>query len=336
MKKVKGLIGAAMVAVFAFSLAGCKMIQKTPEAIKNTVVAKLDGQKITLGEVDDKMPGVISQIKQKYGDNYASNEEAVKALANQRKTTLDNMVMEDVLVKEAEKLKLVPSDEELNKEVDQKIEDLKKIYGTEEAYNKAVESAGYNNDTLKDFLKKQIIAQKAMDYAVKDVDVTDEDVQKYYDTNKDSQFTEKPGANLSHILVKTEDEAKDIKNQLDNGADFASLAKKYGTDGTKDNGGSLGFVEYDSQNYDKDFLAAAKNLSEGQISEPVKTQFGWHIIKATNIRKDAKVTPFDDVKSKIKEFLTNQKKSETFKKTYDEWKKELGVQVYDDKLNEVY
>lgn len=336
MKRAKSLIGTAMVAILAFSLAGCKMIQKTPEAVKSTVVAKVDGQNITLGEVDEKMPGVIDQLKKKYGDNYNSNEEAVKALENQRKTTLDNMVMEKVLVIEAKKLDLVPSEDELKKEIDKKIEDLKKVYGSEDAYNKAVESAGFNNETLNDFLKNQIIAQKTMDYAVKDVNITDEDVQKYYDENKDSQFTQKPGANLSHILVKTEDEAKEIKSQLDNGANFEELAKKYGTDGTKDKGGALGFVEYDATNYDKDFLAAAKNLGNDEISGPVKTQFGWHIIKATNVKKEATITPFDQVKDKIKEFLTNQKKQEAFTKSYDEWKKELGVKVYDDKLNEVY
>ena len=333
LKNIKKLVGVAIVAMTTFSLAGCNMIEKTPEAIKNTVVAKIDKQNITLGQVDEKLGPAMEQIKKKYGEDYKKNSEAVEQLFNVRKQTLENMVMEKVFVEEANKLKLTPPEEELNKEIDTTIEGYKKQFG--DKYEEVLKAQGLNNDTIKDFVKDQILIRKASEYATKDVKVTDADAEKYYNEHKD-QFTKKPGAELSHILVKNEDESKKIKQELDNGASFADEAKKYGTDGTKDNGGKLGFVEYDTTQMDKDFMAAAKQLKDGEISGPVKTQFGYHIIKAEKVQKDSKIQSFADVKEQIIQTLTQQEKQKAFMNTYDKWKKELGVKLYEDKLKEVY
>ena len=333
MKNIKKLVGMAIVAMTTFSLAGCNMIEKTPEAIKNTVVAKVDKENITLGKVDEKLGPAMEQLKKKYGQDYKKNSEAVEQLFKVRKQTLENMVMEKVFVEEANKLKLAPPEAELNKEIDTTIEGYKKQFG--DKYEEILKAQGLNNDTIKDFVKNQILIKKASDYAVKDVKVTDADAEKYYNENKD-KFAKKPGAELSHILVKTEDEATKIKQELDNGANFADLAKKYGTDGTKDKGGKLGYVEYDTNQMDKDFMAAAKELKDGQVSGPIKTQFGYHIIKAENVQKESKVQPFADIKEQIVQTLTQQEQQKAFMNTYDKWKKELGVKLYEDKLKEVY
>uniref|UniRef100_UPI0025FCDBDF peptidylprolyl isomerase n=1 Tax=uncultured Clostridium sp. TaxID=59620 RepID=UPI0025FCDBDF len=119
--------------------------------------------------------------------------------------------------------------------------------------------------------------------------------------------------------------------KLDAGADFAELASEYGTDGTKDKGGDLGFVTYNQANYDKDFLDGFKQLSEGQISDPVKSQFGYHIIKATGLKEEV-VTPFEDVKEQIKSQLLQQKQSEAFNAKLEEWKETAKVKTYEDRL----
>ena len=96
---------------------------------------------------------------------------------------------------------------------------------------------------------------------------------------------------------------------------------------------SLGTVAYDQANYDTDFLAGLAALGEGEISAPVKSSFGYHIIKATNVVKESTVKSFDEVKDSIKEKLLKKKKKEVYNTTLEEWKKELKVKTYENKLS---
>ena len=118
------------------------------------------------------------------------------------------------------------------------------------------------------------------------------EIKTYYDENKDTIFAVGAGATVAHILVADEATAKSLKAKLDAGADFATLAKENSIDpGTKDNGGNLGFIPYNSTDFITEFMDAFKNLKEGEVSEPVKSEYGYHLIKATGI-KNAEVIPF--------------------------------------------
>lgn len=86
----------------------------------------------------------------------------------------------------------------------------------------------------------------------------------------------------SHILIPTENEAKTIKTMLDNGEDFAILARQYSTCPSKSMGGNLGYFKRGEMV--KEFEKAAFSLPVGQVSEPVETRFGWHLIKVTDRR----------------------------------------------------
>ncbi|MEM8841520.1 MAG: peptidylprolyl isomerase, partial [Pseudomonadota bacterium] len=100
----------------------------------------------------------------------------------------------------------------------------------------------------------------------------------------------------SHILVETEDEAKALKKQLDEGADFAELAAEHGTDGTAQRGGDLGwFGEADMV---PEFADATFAMEPGQLSDPVQSSFGWHLIKLHDTR-DAVVPPIEEVYSQL-------------------------------------
>ncbi|SHK04487.1 foldase protein PrsA [Clostridium cavendishii DSM 21758] len=320
MKNVKKVVVTAIAGVLMFSVFGCDMIQKTPEAVRKTTVAKVDGDKITLGEVDDKMKPLIEQMKSQYGDKYDQNQEAKDALAKQRKDILDGMVNEKVVIKEAAKLKVGQDKADADKFVDERIKQVKTAYGNDDKkLEEALKTNGMTMDTFKEYMKNQYIQQKLQEYIGKDLKVTDAEVDKYYETNKE-QYTKDPGATIYHIVVPTEDEIKKIKEEYDKGAKFEDLAAKYGTDGTKNTGGSLGFVPFSTDKMDKDFMAAAKKLKEGEVSGPVKSQFGWHLIKVAN------------VKDSIKQNLLKQKEQEETTKKLETWKKELKVEVYEDKI----
>lgn len=332
MKNIKRLLATAMIGVIGFTAMGCSMIEKTPEAIKNTVLAKVNGEKITKGDVDQELTSYINQFKQTYGENFEEDASIKAQLDEYRKQVIENLIDEKVLLVKAKELNLIPSDEDLKKEIDEKIASLEEMYGSKEKLEEAKKSFGYNDETFNEFIKNQVISQKTIDYLYKDVTVTDEDIQKNYDENKDKAYTKDAGATMYHILVDTEEKAADVKKRLDNGESFADLAKEFNADSTKDTGGSLGFVEYSTESFDKDFMAAAKELKEGEISGPVKTQFGYHIIKVDGVKSEKAVQSLDEVKDSIKSELESTKKQETYTSKMEEWKKELDVKKYLDKL----
>lgn len=343
MKRIKKLIAAVAIFTLSISVMGCKMIEKTPEAIQKTVYATVGDEKITKADMDEEMKATIDQLKQQYGDDYANNEKIKDQLKQMKVQYLNAMVNEKLMLKNAESVGVTPTDDELNEYADKQIEQLKQAYPDDAQLQQVLEANGFTEDSYKDYAKKQYKLQKVQEAITADVEVTDDDAKAYYDENKDSQYTVGAGANAAHILIaeKGSDgnidfdaslaKANEVKAKLDAGADFAQLASEYGTDGTKDKGGDLGFVAYNQANYDQDFLAGFKQLSEGQISDPIKSQFGYHIIKATGI-KDEVVTPFDDVKEQIKSQLLQQKQSEAFNTKISEWKDVSKVKTYEDKL----
>ncbi|WP_299081072.1 peptidylprolyl isomerase [uncultured Ruegeria sp.] len=118
--------------------------------------------------------------------------------------------------------------------------------------------------------------------ALTDAVATDEAVQAAYD----AQFSEFDGEDeydASHILVETEDEAKAIKAQLDDGADFAELAREKSTGPSGPSGGALGW--FGKGQMVPEFEAAVLELEKGQVSDPVQTQFGWHLVVLNDTRK---------------------------------------------------
>lgn len=329
MKKIKKIIAAVAILTIAVSAMGCKMIEKTPEAIQKTVLATVGNEKITKGDLDKQ---IAAQLKQQFGDDYATNTKVEQQVKQAKQQGLNNLVTQSILLQKATELNLKPSDDEINKQVDEQITQIKSQYKEEGQFEDELKQANLTEDQLRDQFKKRVIINAVQDDMLKDITVTDEDIQTYYDENKDKQYSVGAGANAAHILVADEETAKNLKAKLDNGADFAKLAKENSTDpGSKDKGGSLGFVAYNSTQLVPEFMDGFKNLKEGEVSQPVKSQFGYHLIKATGL-KGAEVTPLDKVKDQIKSTLTQQKQSQVFNSKIEEWKTALKVKTYEDKL----
>jgi peptidyl-prolyl cis-trans isomerase C len=123
----------------------------------------------------------------------------------------------------------------------------------------------------------------------------------YEDASK--QISGEQEVHARHILVETEDEAKAVKAELDKGADFAELAKKKSKDPGASDGGDLGFFTKDQMV--PEFSAVAFALEPGKISDPVKSQFGWHIIKVEE-KRNRKAPDFEQVKAQIETYVTRK------------------------------
>ncbi len=179
--------------------------------------------------------------------------------------------------------------------------------------------------------KKQVLStlylrKEAMDK----IKVSPEEVKDYYDKNKD-QFKVGEQVKASHILVATEAEAKAIKADLDKGESFKKLAKEKSTDPSASRGGNLGW--FGKGMMDPDFEKAAFALKKvGDVSEPVKTKFGWHIIKLTG-RKAASIRPLDKVKDVIKQKLVQDKQKKAYDDILAKLKKSADIKINDTALS---
>jgi peptidyl-prolyl cis-trans isomerase C len=131
---------------------------------------------------------------------------------------------------------------------------------------------------------------------------TDEAMKKVYE-DAAKQITSEQEVHARHILVETEDEAKAVEAELKKGADFAELAKKKSKDPGAADGGDLGFFTKDQMV--PEFSAVAFALEPGKISDPVKSQFGWHIIKVEE-KRDRQAPAFEQVKAQIETFVTRK------------------------------
>ena len=131
---------------------------------------------------------------------------------------------------------------------------------------------------------------------------TPDAMKKVYDEAA-KQITGEQEVRARHILVETEDEAKAVKAELDKGADFAELAKKKSKDPGSADGGDLGF--FTKEQMVPEFSAVAFSLEPGKISDPVKSQFGWHIIKVEE-KRNRKAPDFEQVKAQIETYVTRK------------------------------
>lgn len=136
--------------------------------------------------------------------------------------------------------------------------------------------------------------------------LTDEAMKKVYD-DAAKQISGEQEVHARHILVQTEDEAKAIKAELDKGGDFAKLAKEKSKDPGAADGGDLGF--FTKEQMVPEFSKVAFELAPGKISDPVKTQFGWHIIKVEE-KRNRKPPDFAQVKPQIEQYVTRKAQSE--------------------------
>lgn len=215
------------------------------------------------------------------------------------------------------------SDEEVN----QRLDEIKNQVGGKDEYTMFLQKQGFKNEEeLKGHIEQSLYFFKATTEGVK---VTDKQIKDYYEQHKD-QYTE---VRTSHILVDNEPTAKEIEKELEKGADFAELAKKQSTDQVSAaEGGDLGYLSGASQEMDPTFLAAALKLKKGEVSEPIKTVFGYHLIKVTDIKE----TPLSQVKDQIKQTLMS-KEAKPVQEILNSLNKEIEIEedVFKDAFKDV-
>ncbi len=182
---------------------------------------------------------------------------------------LDRLITVRLLLQANQKQSLVPA-----KDVDQEFANLKAQFPSEAEFLTALQTNGLTPDTLRQQIEAKLVLDRL---AVQGITVTDEEVAKYFQEHQ-AELGQPEEVRARHILVDTEEEAKKLVEELNAGGDFAKLAAERSKDpGSQGNGGDLGFFRRGE--LVPEFEQVAFALKPGEVSAPVKTQFGWHVIK---------------------------------------------------------
>ena len=166
-------------------------------------------------------------------------------------------------------------------------------------------------------VKEEMLTNYAIKKAVEKVRVTDDEMQKFYDENPD-QFEAGATYNASHILVETEEKAAEIAAQINAGEiSFEDAAKANSTCPSGQQGGELG--DFGHGQMVPEFEAACEALEVGEMSAPVQTQFGWHLVKLNKKENGGKIA-FDEVKDQIRQALMQQKQQAAYQSRINQLK----------------
>jgi foldase protein PrsA len=282
-------------------------------------VAVVDGTKIKRSDYNQ----IVAQAKRSYKNQ---KREFPKA-GSQEFQTLKNQVVQFLVQREQFEQEAEALDVKItDKQVDERLAQIQKQYfgGDKKKFDKQLKDQGLTEAQVRKDIRSQIISEKIFAEVTGKVKVTDQQVEEYYNKNK-SQYSQPESREVRHILVKTRAKADDIYNQLKGGADFATLAKKFSEDtGSKANGGKLTISKGQTV---APFDQTAFLLKTNEISKPVKTEFGFHVIQPLGEIKPAKVTPLKDVKESIRQQLAQTKKNEAMTKWVEELKKDYQDKV---------
>lgn len=220
---------------------------------------------------------------------------------------VDLLVQRIEFQKEADLLGVAVTDAEVEK----RLGELKDQYfqGDEAKYQEELKKTSLTDADVRDNLRANLLSQKLFDEVTKNVTVSDADLQKYYNDHKDA-FTTPASRDVAHILVDTQAKADELYKQLQGGADFAKLAEANSKDTASAKvGGKL--TAHQDGSLVAPFEKVAFELKTGEISQPVQTQYGWHIIKALTDTVPAVVDPFEKVKDTVKQQALQEKKNTT-------------------------
>lgn len=292
---------------------------------EDKVAAKVNGKAIYESEVNT----VIAELLLKNGIAPSSVDFNNPQLIEIKKKILEQLIDREVLAQHSKTFTYKGIENDVNK----KLDELKSGFKTDKEYKDALQKNNLTENELKEKIKKNILVKKQLDSYKSKITVSEQEKKDFYNKNKD-KFVIKDSVHVKHIVLLTGDKRSDeeakklidkIYSELQKGANFEDLAKKYSEDGSAKMGGDLGYITRGK--VVPEFEKVAFETEVGKISKPFKSQFGYHILKVVDKKKGKKLS-YDEVKDQITKILSDQKLETMIKSNIENWKKQDKIERY--------
>ncbi|NLJ72977.1 MAG: hypothetical protein GX333_08205 [Syntrophomonadaceae bacterium] len=292
-------IGILLLLICGLFLIGCGDNNKNEK-----VIATVNGSEITQGEFNEYF-AMMKNAYELHSGHIINDKEDKELIAELKDEAFEEVILQTIIMQEAEKKKIGIPDSEVEEELQ-----MYKTINGEDGFKDYLKELGITEEQLKKYIKQDKVDTALRELITADIEISQEEIKEYYENNPDA-YNEPAGIEIAHILVETEAEAADIIAELKEGADFAELAANYSSCPSKAEGGDLGIVN-ETSSLVPEFKDAALRLESNEITKtPVKSEFGYHVIKAGN--KVAAVTKsLEEVEVDISYYLLDRSKNERY------------------------
>ena len=321
-------------------LAGCNPAPPTSEVGSGArKVVTFRGGEVTEGEVVEGVERLSAQSAASTGQPAPEVQPGSPEFEAAKTQVVPALLAYDVARAYARENGIRVPEQEVQAEVDaakeqvaQQAEASGQNLGPDEAFRQALEQFGFTEESFREEVRTGLLVQKVQEEVVGDAGPSEEEVRRYYDENKELEFTTPETRCIRHILFaggaapgeettesseeaeaskeEARQNAEDVKRQLEDGGDFAELARESSDDpGSAEQGGDLGCNP--SGGFVPEFDEAAFSAEEGELVGPVETEFGYHLIEVTEIREPGE-TPFEEARPQIEEQLSTQQQEVEF------------------------
>jgi parvulin-like peptidyl-prolyl isomerase len=299
----------------ALPAAGCG---SGSDDVPDNAVAVVGDDEITKAEFDELMGRAEKAYEERKEAFPKTGTPEWKTLQGQ---AIQYLVQQSRYEQKAEDLDIEITDDEIAK----RIEQIKKQYfgGNEKQWQQHLKTQALTAEQIEKDVRNQLISEKIYAKVTEGIKVTDPEISKYYDEHK-KDYEVAESRDVRHILVAKKALADQLYTQLQNGGNFAALAKQHSTDpSSKDSGGKLTISRGQTvPAFDK----AAFALDKNELSRPVKTTYGYHLIEPLSDIKPKKTTALKDVKEQIRQQLLQQKRQDAV----SQWSRDVSKEFEDE------
>ncbi len=309
-----------MVLALSVLLSGCQPAAPASEVDSGAKkVVTFDGGEVTEGEVLEAVERLNSASAAATGKSAPEVRPGSPQFEAAKAQIVPQLIAFNLAEAYAEENGIEVSEEEVQEEVEQvqaEIGEQAAAVGEdldpEDAFQEALDQFGFTEDEFREEVRTGLLLQKVQEEAVGDVGPTEEEVQDFYEENSDTRFTVPEQRCIRHILFTEdqEEEAGEVRDELEDGGDFEELAREYSQDpGSRERGGDLGCQPQGG--FVPEFDEAAFEGEEGEIVGPIETDFGFHIIEVTEIQPEEQ-TPLEEAAPEIEEQLSQRQQATGF------------------------